>query len=194
MNTKTLLLAALLPCIFVAATVSARAEIPPEGLTLEEAFSEPPAKAKDSKIPLLIPLEPGNKIHLWRPLDPGEVVIPPKGMKLEDLHIVTPSKRDPRVPYHHSTFEVYRPEPGEPLLVSRPVPHDYAGAAVPVLPIGADQIDTGTVYGNVYNVYDKAGKNYSGVVVGDSDYSITYPMGKGDPVMRSGNMIINLGR
>jgi len=154
----------------------------------------PCAKAKNSNIPVMIPLEPGNTIYLWRPLDPGEVVIPPKGMKLEDLHIVTPSKRDPRVPYHHSIFQVYRAEPREPLWVSRPVPNDDVGAAVPVLPIGADQLDQGTIYGNVYSVYDKAGKNYSGVVVGDSSFSITYPMGEGDPVMKSGDMVISLGR
>jgi hypothetical protein len=70
----------------------------------------------------------------------------------------------------------------------------YSGHPVPVLPIGGDQLDQGTVYGNVYSVYDKAGKNYSGVVVGDSDYSITYPIGKGDPVMKSGNTVISLGR
>jgi hypothetical protein len=43
-------------------------------------------------------------------------------------------------------------------------------------------------------VYDKAGKNYTGVVVGDGDFSVTYPSeGKGT-VLRYGNILINLDR
>jgi len=62
----------------------------------------------------------------------------------------------------------------------------------PVLPIGGDQLDSGTYFAPVYNVYDKAGKNYTGVVVGDGDFSVTYPSeGKGT-VLRYGNILINL--
>lgn len=68
------------------------------------------------------------------------------------------------------------------------------GDPTPVLPIGGDQLDIGTVYGPIYNVYDKAGRNYTGVVVGDSDFSVTYPSGEGDCIMKSGNIIINLGK
>jgi len=68
------------------------------------------------------------------------------------------------------------------------------GDPTPVLPIGGDQLDIGTVYGPIYNVYDKAGRNYTGVVVGDSDFSVTYPSGGGDCIMKSGDIIINLGK
>lgn len=68
------------------------------------------------------------------------------------------------------------------------------GDPTPVLPIGGDQLDIGTVYGPIYNVYDKAGRNYTGVVVGDSDFSVTYPNGGGDCIMKSGDIIINLGK
>ena len=64
----------------------------------------------------------------------------------------------------------------------------------PVLPIGGDQLDSGTYFAPVYNVYDKAGKNYTGVVVGDGDFSVTYPSeGKGT-VLRYGSILINLDR
>ena len=64
----------------------------------------------------------------------------------------------------------------------------------PVLPIGADQIDQGVVIGNYYNVTDKAGRDYSGVTVGDRDFNLTVPFGQGDTVLQSGGIIINLGQ
>jgi hypothetical protein len=64
----------------------------------------------------------------------------------------------------------------------------------PVLPIGGEDLDSGTYFAPVYSVYDKAGKNYTGVVVGDGDFSVTYPSeGKGT-VLRYGNILINLDR
>jgi hypothetical protein len=64
----------------------------------------------------------------------------------------------------------------------------------PVLPIGGEELDSGTYFAPVYSVYDKAGKNYTGVVVGDGDFSVTYPSeGKGT-VLRYGNILINLDR
>ena len=39
----------------------------------------------------------------------------------------------------------------------------------PVLPIGGEELDSGTYFAPVYSVYDKAGKNYTGVVSGDGD-------------------------
>jgi hypothetical protein len=64
----------------------------------------------------------------------------------------------------------------------------------PVLPIGGEELDSGTYFAPVYSVYDKAGKNYTGVVVGDGDFSVTYPSeGKGS-VLRYGNILINLDR
>jgi hypothetical protein len=65
---------------------------------------------------------------------------------------------------------------------------------IPVLPIGGEDLDSGTYFAPVYSVYDKAGKNYTGVVVGDGDFSVTYPSeGKGT-VLRYGNILINLDR
>ena len=193
MKTQTLLLAVLLPCIFVSSTVSARAEIPAGGLTLEEAFSEPPVKQES----VLVFLEPGKKVYLPKPLSTNDVVITPKGIEPWDLHYYSspgpPSRSSKGVTYKVEYLQPYM-DPLPKVTPVAPYKPYYSSDPVPVLPIGADQIESGTIYGNVYNVYDKAGKNYSGVVVGDSDYSITYPMGKGDPVMRSGNMIINLGR
>jgi len=69
---------------------------------------------------------------------------------------------------------------------------DY-GDPSPVLPIGGYDLDSGTVYGPIYSVYDKEGRNYSGVVIGDSDFSITYPSDGGDAIMKSGSIISNLG-
>jgi len=64
----------------------------------------------------------------------------------------------------------------------------------PVLPIGGEELDSGTYFAPVYSVYDKAGKNYTGVVVGDGGFSVTYPSeGKGT-VLRYGNILINLDR
>jgi hypothetical protein len=64
----------------------------------------------------------------------------------------------------------------------------------PVLPIGGEELDSGTYFAPVYSVYDKAGKNYTGVVIGDGDFSVTYPSeGKGT-VLRYGNILINLDR
>lgn len=45
----------------------------------------------------------------------------------------------------------------------------------PVLPIGSDRIESGTVIGPVYSVTDKDGREHTGVTIGTGSYSITIP-------------------
>jgi hypothetical protein len=167
------------------------------------AAGSPCAKALEPLKTNVITLAPGNLVYLPRTLSPGDIVIPPEGMEPWEIHYIFPPAPPSRSPKGRVTYKVVYPLPPQPSWAYRPepdlgggyqpTPEVSSGKAVPVLPIGGDQLDQGTVFGNVYSVYDKAGKNYSGVVVGDSKYSITYPIGEGDPIMRSGNTIINLG-
>jgi hypothetical protein len=63
----------------------------------------------------------------------------------------------------------------------------------PVLSIGSDRISEGVSYGPVYSVWDRGGKDHTGVIVGDQDFSLVVPLDhKETPVMQSGGLIIPL--
>lgn len=106
---------------------------------------------------------------------------------------------DGRYPQHHSQSQPRIVDDEYPYVKPR---HSAAMARsqlqdsdtpAPVFPISADRIESAMVYGRNYSVIDKEGREHTGVVTGDSDYSLTIPADPNEkPIMKAGHIIMPL--
>lgn len=106
---------------------------------------------------------------------------------------------DGRYPQHHSQSQPFNEEDESSYVKSRQndtIPstlREVSDAPSPVLPIGADRIKDGIIYGSFYSVTDREGREHTGVTTGDADYSLTIPSNPNEKtIMKAGHIIMPL--